>query len=291
MSILISQNSGYCFGVKNAVDKSIELSKNHNNIFSIGELVHNDYTLNILKNKGINVIEENEIDDIISKYDKPYFIIRAHGVDVSIKKKLEKLKNDNRIDFCDLTCPFVEKIHSFLDKSTSDNTFTIYLGNHNHPETIGNISYVKGCYTIVNDYGDYLTKVNDIVFDNLIFVSQTTAKYNDFVKIKNHILTQNANAIIFDSVCKTTINRQTEIEEFSKECDFLYIFGDLKSSNSMKLFNLAKKYCNNTLFVSSLEDVKVIPNHKKYAIGIASGASTPREMLSEFEKILKNVKF
>ena len=58
----------------------------------------------------------------------------------------------------------------------------------------------------------------------------------------------------------------------------------------MKLFNLAKKYCNNTLFVSSLEDVKVIPNHKKYAIGIASGASTPREMLSEFEKILKNIK-
>ena len=44
-----------------------------------------------------------------------------------------------------------------------------------------------------------------------------------------------------DTICHSTSDRQREVEEMAKECDFIVVIGDKHSSNTKKLYEIAKK--------------------------------------------------
>ena len=102
MEIQVGKTSGFCYGVKNAVDKTNDILEKEKNktIYCLGELVHNKTIINELKEKGLKFINNIEQADSMT-------IIRAHGI---AKEVYEKAKKRN-IDLIDLTCPSVLKIH------------------------------------------------------------------------------------------------------------------------------------------------------------------------------------
>ena len=56
MKIDIIQPSGYCFGVMNAINEAIKIKKNNpfNNVYVLGELVHNEDVISFLNNHDIH---------------------------------------------------------------------------------------------------------------------------------------------------------------------------------------------------------------------------------------------
>ena len=77
MIIKVAEHSGFCFGVKNAVDtayKTVESVKDRK-LYMLGELTHNDHVVNELIQKGFILIESPE-----EATEGSLVLLRAHGV-------------------------------------------------------------------------------------------------------------------------------------------------------------------------------------------------------------------
>ena len=55
MKISLAKNSGFCFGVRKALDE-VEKIENKEGVYILGHLIHNKQVINKLKEKGIKII-------------------------------------------------------------------------------------------------------------------------------------------------------------------------------------------------------------------------------------------
>ena len=130
MEIMLGKTAGFCYGVKNAVQKTEEKLEEYNELFCLGELVHNRQVINKLEMSGLKLVEK--IDEAKDK-----IIIRAHGIPKEIYHEAKRLG----IDIFDFTCPNVLKIHKIADEYSSKGFYIFLLGGKNHPESLGTISF------------------------------------------------------------------------------------------------------------------------------------------------------
>ncbi len=106
MEIIVGENAGFCYGVKRAVDGTVEaLNQVKGTICCFGELVHNKDVVKDLEQRGIRFIED--LRDASGTV-----IIRAHGIEKESYEYLES-KGIHSIDF---TCPNVLKIHKLAEE-------------------------------------------------------------------------------------------------------------------------------------------------------------------------------
>lgn len=289
MGFIIANNIGFCFGVKNAINKTFEIAKKTNRpIYTIGALIHNENVINELEKNNIHTIVENEISKHLN--ENPIYIVRTHGITHQLLLTLNIYCNKKIIEYYDLTCPFVKSIHTNLSKSTSNDTFTICFGSKTHPETIASVSYIAGEYHIVENFDDYNSLLPKIESTDkqIILFSQTTFDQNSFSLIKESLLKVKPKTLVLNTICNTTVLRQAEADNISKISDYCFVIGDSKSSNTQKLFSIAHHNCINTFYMNDVANISVIPNPNKYNIGILSGASTPQNnldlIISELKK-------
>ena len=158
MKIKTAEYAGFCFGVKRAVDAVSELVDLRPNaqIYTIGQLIHNPAVTEKLSKKGVVTVRENELEQVLAEAPaRSVFVVRTHGIPLSIKEKLTAFVRGNpEAEILDMTCPFVAKIYKIMDDNTNDNTFTILLGDSRHPEVIGISSHIKGSYRVFADCGE-----------------------------------------------------------------------------------------------------------------------------------------
>lgn len=279
MNINIAKNSGFCFGVKNAIDKINILLDCNDKVYCIGDIIHNDFVNNKLKNKGLVILEDY---DQIAKLKCENVVIRSHGIQKSIYEILEK--NNNKI--LDLTCPYVKKIHKIVDEETKNNAPLIILGDQKHPEVIAIKSYAHNKVYIL----DNVENIDEIKEDKntpIVLVSQTTQdkdKYKNIVDILTKIF---YNIKVYNTICKSTIDRQEEAYNLSKENDIIFVIGSKKSSNTKKLYNICSKNTESHLIEDKIDFDKNYINNKKN-IGIIAGASTPDDLIEEIVSYVRS---
>ena len=280
MEIIVAKNAGFCFGVKRAIEKTQDiLCEKKGKVFSIGSLIHNELVTDDLKKKGLI-----EIDDIsmISDIKNETVIIRTHGVEKEIYDILKK--NNNEI--IDLTCPFVKKIHDIVDEYSTKNYKIIVIGDKRHPEVRGIVSY--GHEVSVVSTEDDIKKLTFDRKDKVLVVSQTTESVDKVEKLVDILRDFYYNIEVVNTICSTTIERQEEVGTLAKVLDVVIIIGSENSSNTMKLYNIASKYCNKTYIVSNRAYVKSIDLDDNMKVGICAGASTPQYLIEEIIEDVRN---
>ena len=283
MEIIIGKTSGFCHGVKNAVDKANEeLEQSIGTVYCLGELVHNKHVTNSLKEKGLIFIEDIE-------KAKGKTIIRAHGVTKEIYKKAEKLK----IELKDLTCPKVLKIHDIAEEYSNNGYYIFLVGLANHPETIGTFSFCsKNCSIIENisDIEQAVTRFSKTNIKKALLITQTTFNLRKFEEISNllkEMLEKNVELKVINTICLSTELRQKETEELSQKVDLMLIIGGRNSSNTNKLYEISSKHCKNVIFAESVGDIDVSFIKQFEKIGVMAGASTPRESIDNIVNFIK----
>ena len=279
MQIIIGKTAGFCFGVKNAVDNTIEELNKGKQVFCLGELVHNKQVTEDLISKGVIFI--NDIEEAKGKA-----IIRAHGVSKSVYEKAKKLQ----IEIKDLTCPKVLAIHKLAIKYNKEGFYIFLVGQKIHPETIGTVSFCGETSSIIEDLEDIESAVEKFKASNLekvVILAQTTISLEKFNKIVEELKKKIKNIEVKNTICATTKQRQEETEEISKKVDCMIIVGGKHSSNSNKLYELAKKNCDNVFFVETKGDLELEKIKKFKSIGVMAGASTPQKSINEIVDIIK----
>lgn len=270
MSIEIAKTAGFCYGVKRAVDEVYKRSEGDEKIATLGALIHNKQVVDDLSLRGVLVYEN--VDDVP---EGTTLVIRTHGVGKEIYEQIEK----RGFKYIDLTCPFVEKIHKIVSEHYQKGYKIIIVGDKNHPE-------VKGINGWCNNEAIVAWSNDDIADENLgemsvCVVAQTTINKNIFMQIVQNIKNTCQNPIIFDTICRTTKDRQAETELLAQRSDLMLVIGGHESSNTAKLFEISKRHCADTFFVECFEDIPQDIFLKNKKIGITAGASTPSSIIEE----------
>ena len=266
MQVIIGSNSGFCFGVKKAVDTAIQNS--NKNVCVLGELIHNSLVLDELKIKGVQTIHD------LSEANGRTVIIRAHGEG---KQTYETAKRLN-LKLIDCTCPFVKEIHKIVEKFYAKNYQIVIIGKADHPEVVGINGWCDNTAVVTDDF-DVISKISA---KNLCVVVQTTYSEEKFDELRKKIETLiNKKLEIFKTICYTTIVRQIETRNLAKSCDAIVVIGGENSSNTEKLYQVAKQYNENVFKVSAPVSFDIEKIKKFIKVGIVLGASTPIEQAQE----------
>lgn len=284
MKIDIIQPSGYCFGVMNAINEAIKIKKNNpfNNVYVLGELVHNEGVISFLNNHDIHtlVINNNEEEILKNLNTNDILIFSAHGHD----EKLDELLKNKKITFFDTTCKNVKKNLDLIKENIDKGI--IYIGKENHAETKAAISISNKVILYDLDKGLDFSK---ITFKEPIVINQTTLSFLELNNIHKEILENIPKANIIDEICPVTRIRQENIINLKKDYDLLIIIGSKTSSNTNKLYELALKYHQNkkVLMIGSKKDLFNLDLSNYQHVAIFSGTSTPNEIINEVKQYLE----
>lgn len=284
MEVIVGRTAGFCYGVKRAVEGAKKEVKEDENVYGLGEIVHNKDVVKQLENLGMHFIED-------IKEAKGKTIIRAHGIPKQIYQEAEK----KQIELIDYTCPKVLKIHEIAEEYAKNGYYIFLLGNRKHPEIIGTLSYCGENKFVIEKEEDALKALEILEksgIKKLLVISQTTYSLEKFYIIEEIIkneLPKDIELIVKNTICQATEIRQKETEEISKKVDCMIIIGGKNSSNTKKLYDIAKQNCKMVIFIENAKEINLDNIRLDDKIGVMAGASTPEESIEEVVSKLKKI--
>lgn len=271
MNIIVSKHSGFCFGVKRAVDMVLEeAGQNNGCVYTLGPIIHNSFVVDELAAKGVAAI------DSVSDIENGVLVIRSHGVGEEVYRQAE----EKGLRIVDATCPYVKKIHRLVNEYSGKGYTTVIIGKAEHPEVTGIKGWALSDTYVAYDSGEIENIPFEHISGRICVVAQTTADAAHFADMVNIIKEKAPDALVFNTICSATAQRQAAAEELASKSDMMVVIGDKKSSNTKRLYELCKKHCNNTFAVQSAADVINISDGIKN-VGIVAGASTPDRVIKE----------
>ncbi len=278
MEIRLAKSAGFCFGVKRAVEQVYNQAENGENIYTYGPIIHNEEVVKDLEKKGVQVIEEENLEDI----KEGTVIIRSHGVEKAVCEHIQALG----LQCVDATCPFVKRIHKVVEKESALGKQIVIVGSAVHPEVMGIMGWSESP-AIVIETEEGADKIDLPTDREICVVSQTTFNYIKFHKIVEKLTKRGYNISVVNTICNATEERQTEAREIAREADVMIVIGGKHSSNTRKLYEICAKECEHTYFIQTLADLKLELPKSVGLVGITAGASTPNNIIEEVQNYVR----
>lgn len=268
MKILVAKDAGYCFGVRDAVNLAKKSGDDFQEVYMLGDIVHNETVVDDLNKRGSKVVESlNDIPE-----DKPV-LFRAHGTDPETWKKAQKKK----LNIIDATCPLVTEIHEEIKELESENRRTIIIGDHNHDEVVGIASQVKD--PIIISCVDEAKELGKMKRAGV--VSQSTQMIENVQKILNVLSEKVYDLRFVNTICFPTRRNHEQIKKLSNICDLMIVIGSFTSANSKRLTQLSLERNKNSFQVTCADDINASWFDGIESVGISAGASTPDNLIED----------
>ena len=277
MEIKIAKFSGYCYGVKRAMDLALEKldETSEKKVYSLGPLIHNDQAMKKFTDKGL-IVEED-----INKIEKnSTAIVRSHGLPKDFYDKMDIISTN----VVDATCPFVKKIQDIVYENYKSGHGIILIGDKDHPEIRGIHGWSDNSSIIINSIED--VERFDFSEDRAYIVAvQTTYKLEKYLQIEKILKNRLKKVEFFNTICYATRERQDAARELSKTVDAMIVIGGKSSSNTKKLAEICSENCI-TFLIETAKDIDLEKISSFSTIGITAGASTPDFIIDEVKDLL-----
>ncbi|MCB2194538.1 MAG: 4-hydroxy-3-methylbut-2-enyl diphosphate reductase [Bacteroidetes bacterium] len=287
MKIEIDSNSGFCFGVVNAIQLAEKELEHNDTLYCLGDIVHNSAEVERLKKNGLVTINHEQLKTL--KNCK--VLLRAHGEPPETYQTAIK----NNIQLIDASCPVVLKLQNNIklgfDKILEKGGQVVIYGKEGHAEVNGLVGQTNGKAIVIGSLED-LDKIDFTKPVNLF--SQTTKSIEGFYEVQKEIEqrmikaqgTEDVEFIANDTICRQVSHRQPQLRAFVKKHDVVVFVSGKKSSNGKMLFKVCKSENPNTYFVSDADEL-----HKEWfketdSVGVCGATSTPRWLM---EKVAQNI--
>lgn len=272
MEVIRARSSGFCFGVKRAIDMVLaEKKMRPGMIYTMGPIIHNPQIVERLKEQEIIPIDD--IDQIKGEI----VVFRTHGV---MREEEERIRGMG-LNVIDTTCPFVKRVRKRAIQLHESGYKVVIVGNADHPE-------VKSVLSYLNNDGIVLHNSVSLSAKKVGVVSQTTLDKATFAAMVKELVGGVQELRVYNTICESTEIRQKEVARLSSAVDIMLIVGGKNSSNTTKLYSIAKTIQPNAYHVETAEEVKVEWFTGVDKAGLAGGASTPEEIIDLVERRLKN---
>lgn len=275
MEIERAAESGFCTGVRRAIDILEKAARELGPLQTLGPAVHNQQVVDRLAESGIKVAES------LDQLEGTIVAISSHGVS---PKVLEQIKARG-LQIVDTTCPFVRRAQVAAKKLAGAGFFVIVFGEGDHREVQG----VLGCAQ-----GKGLATLEPPKFDKppqrIGILSQTTQSFSGFAHFVSSLAGSYLDLIselrIVNTICDATRKRQQAAQELAKRVDLMLVVGSRHSANTQRLAEL----CSAVVETHHIERVwEIDPSWLRNCprLGVTAGASTPDEAIDEVMAKLK----
>ena len=267
-----SGKTGFCFGVRRAINTLEKLARERGSIETLGAVVHNQQVLQKLAQSGVKVV--HGIDDIQGNA----VVTSSHGVSPDLEEKIRSRHNE----VISTTCPNVHRAQSAAQKLADEGFFVIIYGDAGHPEVKGILGWAKGKGIATTD--EKAVAAIDPLPRRLGILSQTTqvpARFAEFVKkITDFASGENLEIRVIDTICDDLRERQEAALELAGRVDLMLVVGGRSSANTNRLAELCGQVTE-THLIETAEEIDPAWLEGKQHIGVTSGASTAEETVDE----------
>ncbi|MBI2849992.1 MAG: 4-hydroxy-3-methylbut-2-enyl diphosphate reductase [Chloroflexi bacterium] len=270
--------TGFCFGVKRAIETLERVARELGQVETLGEVVHNRQVMQGLSRKGIKVADS--IDEIQGKI----VAISAHGVGPQVEKEIKA----RGIEIVNFTCSFVQRAQRAARRLASAGFFVIIYGDANHPEVKGILGWAEGKGIATMDIAS-VTALNPLP-RHLGVLSQTTqipANFRDFVKkLIDVALVKDGELRVIDTICHDILERQQAAIELANRVDLMFVIGSRTSANTNHLAELCATVTK-TYQIETANEIQTSWLEGHNHIGVTSGTSASEQTIDEVIKRLK----
>ncbi len=283
MEITVAKTAGFCFGVKRAVEQVNEQLRLGKKVYTYGPIIHNEEVVADFEKKGVSILRpEDEWETV----EKGTIIIRSHGVTRAEQEKLTAVG----FEVVDATCPFVKKIHRAVEEQSLAGRKIVIIGDEKHPEVMGIRGWAEN-ETFVLDSPEGIKNLPFSADEKLCIVAQTTFNYKKFQELVEIFEKKRYDIIVLNTICNATEERQSETAQLAAKSEAMIVIGGKQSSNTKKLYEIARNACGNTYYIQKLDDLDLSQFKSFRCVGITAGASTPNNIIKEVQKIMSEMSF
>ncbi len=267
---------GFCFGVKKSVNLAKDtLIEKKDNLYMLGSIINNPQVIEYFTKEGVKLVDN--LDEIP---EESTVITRAHG----ISPKMLKRAYQKKLSVVDTTCPYVKKVQKIAHYLYEKDYFIVIYGDKKHPEVLSLLDTVQNNALVINSIPD-AKKIH--IKKKIGFISQTTKNIYDFYKLVSALLNKTEELRIFNTICKSTTERQKSVLELANGVDVMLVIGGKESANTTRLAEISKNQGVKTYHVEIRNQLKYKWFNPKDKVGITSGASTPDWVTNEVIEKLK----
>ncbi|MBK7552134.1 MAG: 4-hydroxy-3-methylbut-2-enyl diphosphate reductase [Syntrophaceae bacterium] len=274
MDIEIADGSGFCFGVRRAVNLALRAAEDHGRrTVTLGPLVHNPLVVERLEAKGIRAVEEVAGDaDVV--------VLRAHGTPAP---QMESLRRQG-LEILDATCPFVKRAQRHARALREEGYQVVILGDRAHPEVASVRSYAGDDAVVVESADDLPVALGPRVG----VMAQTTQPEEAFLRLVRRLAPGAAEVRVVNTVCRSTAARRAETEKLASRVQVMIVLGGRRSHNTRELARVSRLAGVDTHHIERARELQRQWFRNVGHVGVAAGASTPDEAIEDVVRRIRS---
>ena len=267
--VRIANRTGFCYGVREAIDKAKESAVAGKATHTLGQVVHNEGVIRDLAEFGVRSVDS--LDDVDSG---AAVVIRAHGV----KPDVFELAEARGLDVIDGTCTWVIQEQRAIQELVDEGYTIVLLGTPRHPEVVGLLGFAPDAI-VVDEEEDWASIPRR---KRMALITQSTQPPWKFEKLAAFMVSRAHELKIVNTVCPVTIRRQEDTMETARAVDLMVVVGGRHSANTKELTRLCQIAGTKAVQIENARDlVDPAPFEGVRIVGVTGGTSTPVEDLRE----------
>lgn len=288
MKVLRAKSAGFCWGVERAIDIARDFARaGRHPVYTDGPLIHNRQMMEVLTQEGVREVGDYQSQSKVSvsgDASQAVMVVRAHGISPERRAYLKSLG----MEFRDATCPDVGIIAGKIRMHAKRGYTTVIFGDPKHPEVIGLLGYAEGKGHVIHSEAemDALPELGTQV----CMVSQSTMFTDEFERLAAHLRVRYPHALVFDTICGATKDRQGDIQQLKSDgAQAVIVIGGRHSANTVKLAKLVEMsgmICFHVETAAELDDTTL---RNFTTVGVTAGASTPAFLIDEVVRRLESL--
>jgi len=264
MEIFIAKSSGFCFGVKRAINMADSCARETpGEIYTLGPIIHNPQVVKMLEESS-GVHAKDSVDDVAAGT----IIIRSHGVRLDEMQKAR----EKGLNVIDATCPFVKKAQELVSRLSAEGYTVVVAGEKDHPEVKGLISYGSSDIRVADSHEALMDMPRT---KKIGIIAQTTLPIEKLEDVVSACLLKATELKVFNTICNATSIRQKESAELARRVDVMVVVGGRNSANTRRLAEICRSIREKTYHIEVAGDIDPAWFNGARSVGVTSGASTP----------------
>ena len=269
MEIQLAKTAGFCWGVKRAIDITLEAVRGKSDpVYTFGPLIHNPQMIELLESKNIYTVSD------IQELNADSVIIRTHGITPDKRREIKSAG----LAIKDATCPLVAKVQGLIKKFSGKGYSIVIVGDEGHAEVTGLKGFARGDVYVIAKPEDAL-KLPDL--EKVFVAAQTTCDQEKYEQAKKILKGRYPDLQVGDTICDATIDRQDEVIRLASEVEVIIVVGGSNSANTARLTSIAREKGVKALQIETGDDLDLESINGYQKIGITAGASTPKWIIDD----------
>lgn len=281
MQVIRAKRAGFCMGVAralNMLEEALTVQIGTGSIYTFGPIIHNPLVQDAFARRGVGCTEQAAD---IQRGDT--VVIRAHGLPVPVERKL--VAAGARL--MDATCPHVKRAQQGIAAQTEEGRSLLLLGEENHPEVRGLVSYALPGYIIFDSLEALCARPPD-KGKHWFLAAQTTQELDEFQRVSDWVRRElDADIPILSTICGATRQRQEEARTLAADVEAMVVVGGLDSGNTRRLAHVAQEAGIPSFHVEQPDAALAAAIRGFQRVGLTAGASTPKSQIDEMQAFLE----